>query len=315
MGSIIMYTVKEAKEKTVYFYEFQGISTPYEVKIGNRTFSRSRFEPTGLSIEKTSLYDFVMESVDTTTTPKGVGPRQFIEKEEITFYKDTAIDRCGDDVDQNEFPNKNEWEIAVVNKYIKSLKIKLASFKEITISDFQYFEKSEDYLLELYIISTWGVNGNNYKNGKYDYTNVFLTEEEAENECFRRTYEYDFSNDTSRNITYFFSEEEAYNEGVETLAENMGIDEDVLRSILRKQKIVDNLRTQQQLKIAAQQRKAAEIQEKKDLELLADYISLIEPITGEKYKETCSRLSKALGSKISTKAFHQCVKAIRNKRF
>lgn len=44
------------------------------------------------------------------------------------------------------------------------------------------------------------------------------------------------------------------------------------------------------------------------------YAALIEPIEGEDRKETESRLSKAIGSKIDTTVFHKAVSAVRKRK-
>lgn len=201
------YSIKEVQEQKVFVINYNG------------------------EVEQTTLYDHIMESVDTTTTPRGVAPRNFIEEGEN-----------GD-----------------------------------------------------FIISSWGVGGNNYTSGKYNSFNVFETLEEAEQELFDRTYKYDFAQDDQRDTNWFDTETEAY-------ADLWQVDFEVAESILRKKDKMEEV-------------KLAKIQsEKTRVSQLAEiYAKTIQPIESEKFKETAKRLSEALPSKIESKVFFEAVKQIRNK--
>jgi len=50
-------------------------------------------------------------------------------------------------------------------------------------------------------------------------------------------------------------------------------------------------------------------------ELCAIYAQMIEPIKGESYKETATRLSNAIGTRIESEVFHKTVKFIRMNAF
>jgi hypothetical protein len=76
----------------------------------------------------------------------------------------------------------------------------------------------------------------------------FDTEEEAEDFCFDRVYNYDFQN-SCENTSYFESEAYCENDIIEMLAENERIDKEVAASIFRKSKIVFEGRKQQQIRI------------------------------------------------------------------
>jgi hypothetical protein len=56
-------TRNEARNTTVYVFNDDG-----------------RIDPVGPGIEKTTLYDHIMQSEDLTTTPQGVGPRMHVRK-------------------------------------------------------------------------------------------------------------------------------------------------------------------------------------------------------------------------------------------
>ena len=94
-------------------------------------------------IEKTNLYDHIMESADETTTPRGVGKRLHVR------------------------------------------------------------ENEDEATYELW---SWGALGNN----PY-FIDSFDTEEEAEEELFARTYEYDFMTDDQRDTSFFYTRDEAEN--------------------------------------------------------------------------------------------------------
>jgi len=302
MGSIIMYTVKEAMETTIFYVELKGWYKTNEVKIGERVFPRREFVVEGFEVESSSLYDFVMESVDETTTPKGVAPRVFVEKEEVHFWKEDALSKYGEGCDKEDYDSEDDWEQDVLKCYVESLGV------NATILDFQYFESSQDYLLEQYVISSWGCTGNKYASGKHYFDNVFLTEEEANDELFRRVYEYDFLEDCNRNTQYYNSYKEAHEAGIEMLCNEWRLDEEVVESVLRRQSIADQLLH----KRSQTEEKAHQIQYEVDMSSMDEYLKLLTYIPNEKYKDTCARLSKLIGRKINTKVFHGAVKKFRN---
>lgn len=141
-------------------------------------------------IVETTLYDHVMESVDETTTPRGVAPRDFIEEVEIYL--------SGDDYDDEDD----------LERCIKRMDLSFMDTGRVTIDNFDYDERRDTYYLKYYVISTWGVRGNNYKSGDR-WGSQYSTEEVAGDILFNQTYEYDFQNDCNRNTMYFDSKEEA----------------------------------------------------------------------------------------------------------
>jgi hypothetical protein len=141
-------------------------------------------------IVETTLYDHVMESVDKTTTPRGVGPRYFIEEVEIELF--------GDDYDDKD----------TLESYIRRMDLLFMDTGRVTIDNFDYDERRDTYYLKYYVISTWGVRGNNYKSGDR-WGSQYSTEKFAGDSLFNRVYNHDFQNDCNRNTMYFHSEDEA----------------------------------------------------------------------------------------------------------
>lgn len=76
-----------------------------------------------------------------------------------------------------------------------------------------------------YVLKMWGSGGR----GPADVLAIFDTKEEAEDEWFRRTYEYDFLPDDQRNTAYYSSREEA----IEGLAMLIGRKPEVMARYLR----------------------------------------------------------------------------------
>lgn len=135
-------------------------------------------------IEKTTLYDHVMLSVDETTTPNGVGPREFVEEVELYLDREEAEGR------------------------VQSMDIVFTNGHRLTLEDFELDEETDTYYLTYYVISTWGVRGNNYKSGD-TWGSQYLMEEDAEDALFKKVYEHDFQNDCNRSTAFFHTEEEA----------------------------------------------------------------------------------------------------------
>lgn len=216
------------------------------------------------TIEKVNLYDFIIESVEETTSPRGVESKLHVRElqEECDCYNE-----------ENGF-----------NKECKHCE----GFGEVT----------------KYQLCEWGSCGRGLTRG-----DIFDTEEEANQEWFTRTYEYDFLTDCNRDTQYFDNEEEANEYLVEYISDMLCIDKEVSVSLLKwnekRQEIID----QRKAKEYAQYKKEIEIEEK----VAEEYSKLIEPIEGETYKETASRFSKTLGEKISGRVFHMSVKKIRSK--
>ena len=237
-------------------------------------------------IESTNLAYFVNESIDITTTPRGVSPRVFLESEIF-------------EIDKSDFDSEEEF----LNE-INSTQIYFADeLRNACIDDF--FEIKKDvFQLEYYVISSWGVGGNNYSSGKSHYSNVFLSEDKANDELFNRTYNYDFLPDDQRDTRYFYTEDEAFDALVEQISEDWSCDVDVVKHILRKQRIVDDARYQKKIEVAKKESDRVN-------SLAKIYSKMINKVEGESYKETAKRLSDAIGKKIESKVFHATVKMLR----
>jgi hypothetical protein len=139
----------------------------------------------GKVIER-NLYDKMLDSRDETTTPRGVGPREFIE--ECTF-----------EVDPNDFDDEDalEAEFRSINSFSRK-------------SSREDFEECHDgtFVLTYWVISSWGVGGNNYRSGKASPFDMFFSLEEAE----ERLFEYlkvDYDKDWDNSCNCFFTREEA----------------------------------------------------------------------------------------------------------
>ena len=145
---------------------------------------------------------------------------------------------------------------------------------------------------------TWGVLGNNPR-----YLDTYDTEEEAYLSILEGK-EYQYSNGNYDYPPHYESFEEAESQRLEYSAESMGVDIEVYKSIEHKQHIVDAARNQRELAAKA----IAESNKRADYE---QYKNIISRVDGESYRDTCNRLSAALGKKISGGAFHQIVKFVR----
>ncbi|HPI43691.1 MAG TPA: hypothetical protein PLH91_00535 [Tenuifilaceae bacterium] len=263
------YTVKEAQVKTIYFIE--TYNEKYErrflvhIKEGEKTtpkffvskdeaekvaseFNSKVFElqprlvDCDFRVSTDNLYDFVMLSIEETTSPRGVEPKLHIR------------------------------------------------------------ENGED--LEVW---TWGTRGQFPK-----LIDSFKTLEDAEDFIFNKTFEYDFSNDNNRSTLYFDTQEEAELEIIQRYADNWSVGLEVAKSILKKKKVVDEIKEQrefeEQLRIAEQRK----INQERINKLAEVYASMIEP-QKETFKETASRLGEVIGEKIEKEVFFTAVKLIRQR--
>jgi len=202
-------TLNEAKEIEVFFIEDETIKT-------------------------INLYEKMCESIDETTTPRGVAPRLFLETETI-------------EIDPDDFDDDDDLESA----FVVEIGLEKTSKEDFDLSPIGIYE------LEYHVISTWGFTGNRYQSGKDDWTHVFLREEDAQEKLFDYLKR-DFDKDSDNSCNVYYTIEEAQ----ESLANQMGIDVDVLTHILRKKEIVDSKRLQK--KVEAQERYKREKQERVD---------------------------------------------------
>jgi len=149
------------------------------------------------------------------------------------------------------------------------------------------------YDLTCYILGHWGLDGKRLILA--DYKNP----EAAHQEWFDRIEKYDVDE------LYYSSFKEAYENQIEVMGNIWGTDEHVTRHILEKEQLVEYERNER--KIEAQEKERERVES-----LSEEYAKMIEP-KKEKYKETCRRLSQAIGEKIEKKVFHAAVKKIRAK--
>ena len=157
-------------------------------------------------VEESNLYDFVMESVDETTSPRGVEPRLFYEEiKQISYISN---------VDNTKI---SEYDYELLDN-------------EKTIN-FDYFGEE---ILE-YRIYSWGCTGNK----KTSVGVSFETEEEAEDYLFNRVYDYDFQGDCNRSTYYHNSEGDAINEVLENYCDEFDISLETANSIYFKQQKIN----------------------------------------------------------------------------
>lgn len=274
----MQHTVKEARETTIFYINREE-----------------------LKIETDSLYNFVIESEDETTTPRGIGPRDFIEEIETGFDVDEAIEDTHLNVE--DYDTYEEFKKDVLFEKAREIQSELLLNRFLTIDNFSFDKKNNYYQLNFWTISTWGVGGNNYKRG----TDFYPTEEEAEDALFDKTYEYDFCNDDQRDTRYFMNYEQAKEELIDSLANDWVVDVDVAKSIYSKMQKLEELK-QDRL-----EREKQEIENRKErVKSIANQYAIIEP-KKETFKETATRLSEALKSKIEKDVFWEAVKIVRSK--
>lgn len=235
-------------------------------------------------IEKTNLAEFIRESTDETTSPRGVESRIFFKKREYFVDKETGEETS---------PDHHSREYCFTN-FIQS------ADTEAWKNNGEYYETQDSEVYVYFEIMTWGIGGHNLKSEDQ----FFMTEEEAEEYIFQQTYKYEFMNDDTRSTVYFENIEEAEIEVIENISYKFEIEMEVATSIYRKMKLVKKGREQQ--KADWLKNEAARIEE-----LSTIYAKMIDKVDGEKYKETCRRLSGAIGEKVEKKVFHEAVKKIR----
>ncbi len=160
---------------------------------------------------------------------------------------------------------------------------------------------------ETWEVWSWGVGGNHPR-----FIASFESEEEAEDDIFTRTFNYDFEEDDQRDTCYYSSEEDAIEAKLELLSEWWGVSEDTAKSIIHHQEVKDDIEAQRESDRVEAQRLKREEEEARINESALFYSEMINA-KKESYKETCTRLSVAIGSKIEKKVFHAAVKIIRKK--
>ena len=262
-------------------------------------------------VESSSYYDFVMESVDETTTPRGVGARVFVENVEHyeSFYADEIIEDNLHELDREDYNSQEEFEQEILKKHVQGLRVSTGDDIITNITLDHFCKDGNFYYLDLFIISSWGVGGNNFKRGSH-FSDMFLYEDNAYNELFKRVEQYDFFNDNTRDTRFYYSEEEALEALSEQLAEEWGVSEETAKSILRRQKILDDIRDERTILEKIENMRIKEERNKRISETAKLYADLIQP-ADESFKDTAKRLSKAIGEKIEKDVFFEAVKIIR----
>lgn len=236
------------------------------------------FEIQGDKVIERNLYEKMYDSIDETTTPRGVAPRMFVE--ELEFV-----------VDPNDFDDEDDLESEFRSIETRYRRTNKSDFKELPNGTF---------VLNYFTISNWGCTGNKYKNGSSDWTMTFLTQEEVDEEMFeflKRDYNADWDNSCNCYDTK--------DEAIEVIAERNELSFEVMKSIIKKQELIDSIREERN-KIKREKNR------EQINELAKIYSKNIEKISGENYKETCKRLSDSLNIKLPSTAFHMAVKMIRN---
>ena len=148
-------TAKQAKEKVIYFVDWNS----KKVKQGN-------------------LYNFVMESGNETTSPRGVMGKVFID---VELYGVCENIETLEQITESEYDKLNDAE-----------QEKYRFFGEV----------------EKYEVREW----THKRYGKGNIIETFNIEEEAKDFLFRRIYESDFTNDDQRDTYYYETELEAITE-------------------------------------------------------------------------------------------------------
>lgn len=241
------------------------------------TFENTVYLVDGMNIKEMSYRSYLEENWnDETTTPEGVANRRQVRA--IILDRDGfLVDYSKDESNLNpDFYTESE-ETDENGAIIKS-----AYVPEIKWGLF-----------------TWsGAHGSGpfkWNGDSYD------SEEEAYNEILIG-FEMDSQNRSYNRPYCYFSIEEAQDQ----ISENVGKPYEVIERYFRFKDFCEQKKLEQ-TKIAKQ--KEAERCEK----LTAIYAEMIDKIEGESYKETCTRLSVAIGSRIESKIFHAAVKKIRTK--
>jgi hypothetical protein len=151
---------------------------------------------------------------------------------------------------------------------------------------------------------TWGPYGQHPR-----HIETFESLEEAETDLFRRTYLYDFIDDTNRDTMYFASEEECIDEIIQRLMGEHGISQTTARSLYSHMETAAIIETE---KKRLQDEKHKTMREKQN-QIAEIYASHINYVTGETYQQTAARLSSTLLSRIEPYVFHKAVKLIRSR--
>lgn len=136
----------------------------------------------------------------------------------------------------------------------------------------------------------------------------FESKERAEQELFNYVEMFDFKEDKTKDAWYCYDKSWAVME----MAERNNLDILTQTSILKHRAQLDEAKA---AKLAAHNNAKHELSEK-EKQIMYDiaemYSTMIDPVEGETYKDTCKRLSNAVGERIGSRVFHMAVKIRRD---
>lgn len=149
--------------------------------------------------------------------------------------------------------------------------------------------------------------------GRSRLVDTLETEEEADDFIFQRTEEFDFETDINRGDTsYFFTEYEAIKYAIELFSDLENVEPEVAASILSKMYRVAEFRADRKAHSLAKAKMEQDEREARWKAIAPAYAVLIEPMDGEKFSATASRLSAAIGDRIEKGLFFEAVKMVRH---
>ncbi len=262
---------KEAKETKIYFLErFNEVYRTHSYTFPNGKVANlsPSIESYDLRITNDNLYDFIMQSAEETTSPRGVENKLHIREKEQECS-------CWDE-------EKDTYDVKCKKCY-KGTEL-------------------------VYQVWDWGFRGQYPK-----LIDTFDTESEADDFILNKTYQYDFCNDDRRNTIFFDTIEEAKENLIESYAEIWSVDKNVVISILSKMDKVEQLKFDREQEFKKKALEQKHVNNERVNRIALEYATLIQNIETEKYKETCTRLSEAIGERIESSVFHAAVKLIRSK--
>lgn len=235
------------------------------------------------SIEEMLYSDYLCEYWnDETTTPAGVANRTQVRAILLSYNEDLLeYASCEEDLNPDFYATeeKQDEDGDVINEACRP-EVKWGTF-------------------------TWrGAHGN----GPFKWNgDVYDTEEEA-TDSILESFENDFLTKSTNNPYCYNTIEEAF----EAIASMWGVDVEVAMSIIRKMKIIDIAKQQREYDIRIEaDRKYADFKNMSE-KIIGEMLPKIEKLEGESYKETCSRFSAIIGTKINGRLFHEAIKKIRS---
>ena len=166
-----MKNYKEAKETTVFTVEAIGRNVTGTYQIGDKTRTYTRFEIEGYSVGPINEYDFIMQSAEETTSPRGVEMKLHVREKErqCSCYnedEDTFNENC-EKCDHGTELVYEVWDWGFRGQYPKK------------VDTFETEEEAEDFIFQ--------------RTYEYDFmrddqrdTTYFDTKEEAEAEMISR---------------------------------------------------------------------------------------------------------------------------------